>query len=215
VPTRSDRAERDDLLAAYVDGVGELTPDERRGIEARLPELRADAAATRDLLAALRDLPAEGAEPVWADLAKRISDEVGPVAPRAWWRRWLWPATTTLALATCAALAIYAGSTRTAEPIATLPPAPAPVALTPHPAPAPAANAVWLDGEAVDLDDTDSGSLDALRELDELGDLDPPDATADITGGALLPTPDLAWVDDLDPVSLARAERWLVGRKGT
>ncbi len=100
------------------------------------------------------------------------------------------------------------------SPLALPAPAPAPVAvIAPHPAPAPSADAVYLDGEAVELgalgDDNDS-ALGALGGLD-----DEPSTDDDIIGNALLPTPDLAWVDDLDSESLAVAERWLVEQKGS
>ncbi len=71
-PSNNKPMHDNELLSAYVDGVGELTPEERRAIELELPALRADADATRELLAALRELPEVGNEPVWNDLAKRI-----------------------------------------------------------------------------------------------------------------------------------------------
>ena len=55
-------AEHDDeLLAAYLDGVSELTPDERKRVEAQLGEL--DVAGTRAMIDQLRSLPPEGREP--------------------------------------------------------------------------------------------------------------------------------------------------------
>ncbi|MEO7734226.1 MAG: hypothetical protein ABIY55_24900, partial [Kofleriaceae bacterium] len=64
-PTEHDRAALD---TAYVDGVAELAPDERRAIEARLaadPAVRAEHAAVRRLLERMRAVPPEGNEPDW------------------------------------------------------------------------------------------------------------------------------------------------------
>ena len=52
----------DELMTAYVDGVSELTTEERRRVEELLandPGLRTDEAATRLLLEQLRSLPPE------------------------------------------------------------------------------------------------------------------------------------------------------------
>src|SRR5262245_19282506 len=99
-----------ELLAAYVDGVGELTADERRRVEQLLhddPTARADEAATRELLDNLRDLPPLGVEPSWTALEQSISREVGPDVPRVpWWRRNLKWIESSLALAATAAIAI-------------------------------------------------------------------------------------------------------------
>src|SRR5688572_9157503 len=94
----------DELLAAYVDGVTELTTEERRHVEellARDPALRTAESDTKAVLDQLRALPPEGVEPDWTALERAIRDEVGPTVPRSWWRpawRWLVPATA-LALA--------------------------------------------------------------------------------------------------------------------
>ncbi len=194
----------DALLAAYVDGVGELTPAERRAVEAQLPARGAEVDATRDLLAALRDLPGEGEEPRWTELAARISAAVGDRVPRPWWRRVLVPATAALALAACAAVYIHGrGGDAPSVPEA----APTAMNAPPHVADAAALNdTVWLDGQAVEL-----GALDPSA----LADLEGDHGDDDVIAGALLPTPDLAWIDDLDAAGLAVADRWLVDRKGT
>src|SRR5689334_16487264 len=92
--------ERDvhNLIAAYVDGVTELTPDERKAVEARLaddPAARTEQAATRELLDSLRDLAPHGNEPDWSAMERAIGEAVGPTVPRPWWRsravRWLLP----------------------------------------------------------------------------------------------------------------------------
>lgn len=205
----------DALLAAYVDGVGELTTAERRAVEARLPALGAEVEATRGLLAALRDLPGEGEEPRWTELAARIAAEVGDRVPRPWWRRILVPATAALALAACAAVLVHA---RAGSPGAPPDAAPMAVIVPAHLAPAAPASddTVWLDGQAVELGALDPSALAELGgdrgdRVDRGDDADDDDVIA----GALLPTPDLAWVDDLDAAGLAVADRWLVDRKGT
>jgi hypothetical protein len=221
------RAERGaELLTAYVDGVAELSTDERRRIEARLardPGARADEAGVRALLDRLRTLPSEGSEPDWAAMERSIHDAlaVGRDVPRPWWRNWRWLApTATLATAMVVLLVMWRR----------------PAALEPSTAPARAVHALpaqpddvvalWLDGAEVEV---------ALSASDMLGDVvldddEPalPEAAADAadTAGAaelgLLPPADLAWVDRLDDAALSRAERWLAaehaspapGRKG-
>src|SRR6516165_2217729 len=80
----------EELLAAYVDGVAELTPEERARVEARLgePEIAADRAATQGMIDKLRALPPEGNAPDWRVLERRIASAVDSAKP-PWWRRWL------------------------------------------------------------------------------------------------------------------------------
>src|SRR5687768_12336163 len=102
------RRETAELLAAYVDGVTELSADERRRVEAKLasdPALRDDETATRDLISQLRSMSPADHEPDWSALERSIHDAVGPDVPNPWWRRWRW-ALPTVALATTAALAL-------------------------------------------------------------------------------------------------------------
>src|SRR5258705_11888029 len=90
---REPAAPTPELLAAYVDGVSELTPEDRRRVEDCLASdarARADETATRELLGQLRDLPPPGGAPDWAALERSIGDAVGPTAPRSWWRRFGW-----------------------------------------------------------------------------------------------------------------------------
>ncbi len=202
-----------DLISAYLDGVGELTPHERRRVEALLrdePDAAAEAKAATSLIARLRALPTEGAEPDWSALEREIRIAVGPQVPSGWrrpWLRWLLPVG---ALAVGAAIVMLIA--QPARPVS----APAPVAeRTPVAAPtvptlpavgeehAPAA-ALWLDGEAVEVGDVDPS---ALIEDDGSGE-----ALAD--DSALLPASNLDWIDSLDDHALDRAEAWLDHKKG-
>ena len=204
----------DELLAAFVDGVGELTTDERRRVEARLAEadgFRAEAAATRELIGTLRDLPTEGGEPDWAAMERAIRTEVGPSVPRPWWRGWRW-------LVPVGALALSAAVLmlvlRTPEPAQL-----APVALQlPDRGDAGMADSMvqtvpdevetvplWLDGEEIDVELQAADLLGA----DDLG----LGSTDDDSAVGLLPAGDLAWVDDLGDDDIAAAEAWLAKRK--
>jgi len=191
----------DDLLAAYVDGVGELTADERKRIETKLPEL--DGEGTRAMIDQLRALPPEGNEPDWRALQARIADAVAVRTP--WWRRWFVPAGALVMTAAAAMLWIH--HTPDPEPVT-----PAHVVVIAHasdaavPVPAPVAEPteIWLDGQLIDVSDVDESAV--------LGDLDDPETvTAEDDG--LLPAGDLGWVDQLDDHAIDRAEHWLERKK--
>ncbi len=209
---RRDRSSRD-LLAAYVDGVSELTAEERRALEERLAAddaLRAEAAETRALLGRLRELPGgshgSGGEPDWAELERSIMDAVGPEVPRPWWRRlgwrWVMPAAALAVGAAILALVVRAPE-READPAPVIG-APAPSgagagAPAPSGAPAPGSRdtmALWLDGEGIEV------VLDAEELLDVPWE-------SDHNLEDLLPASDLAWVDELVEDELARAEALL------
>ncbi|MBA3461010.1 MAG: hypothetical protein H0T46_13655 [Deltaproteobacteria bacterium] len=190
----------EELLAAYLDGVGELTPDERRRFEARLadePELRADAEATRGLLDQLRELPPEGNEPDWSLLERAIRDEVGGTAPRPWWRGWRWLVPVGALAMAGAVLALVL---RTPQPVAVFAVPDAGVTTV-----VPVTDdslALWLDGEHVDVD------LEAADDFidDEILFDDEPDPD-------LLTAGDLAWIDELGDDDVAAAEAWLARKK--
>lgn len=191
-----------DLLAAYVDGVAELAPDERRAIEAALadsPDARADEAEVRGLIDQLRALPPEGEEPDWAAMERSIRAAVGDRVPRPWWRRWQWIAPASTLLTGLAVLMLVLWR----QPVAPLgEPAPVRHAVS-APAPHDDVVALWLDGAEVDVDpDVAPEMLDVA-----MGD----DGDGDEIG--LLPTDDLGWVDQLDGDALSRAERWLDGAR--
>ena len=206
----------EELLAAYVDGVAELSADERRRVERLLeadPGARGEADATRGMIDRLRELPAEGQEPDWGELERQIRAAVGPIAPRPWWKRWFWLAPAGVLVAAAAGIVLWISAGRT--PVETVAPAPVTPPLVAHevahaapeqPIAADAADdassLMWLDGDVVDLDDVDPSALP-----DEL-------ATEDTSSGALLSAPDLGWIDELDDSALDQADHWLSKRKG-
>ncbi len=208
------RRNTEELLAAYVDGVAELTPDERARVEALVAadaEVRAERDATRAIVDQLRALPASGTEPDWAQLAQRIASAVGPGAPRAWWRNWRWliPIGALAAASAAALLLVHRTPAPSEAPTVAQQPivAPAPKPAATEPA---AKTQLYLDGETVEVDDADANRL-----LDELMD-DKPDADAPIADEelGLLPATDLGWIDNLDDAAIERAEHWLAKKKG-
>jgi len=207
-------ADRDDdeLLAAYCDGVTELSIDERKRVEALLAadaNLRIEETATRALIGTLRELPSEGTEPDWSAMERAIRSQVPDHVTRQWWRpvwRWLVPVTAIATMATIALLA-FGGEREGAkesvrEPIAAA--IDAGVAPPERVAASEDNVAILLDGEDVVLESAD----DDLLEVDEmlLGEGD---------GGVqgLLSSDDLAWIDDLDEDDAVFAEKWLDERK--
>jgi hypothetical protein len=154
----------------------------------------------RALVAKLRQLPPEGVEPDWQALEAAIRAEVGDQAPRPWWRNWRW-IVPVWALATTAVVALLVlRSDKPIEHQAVVPARSDAGVSEEHP---PAATAVmWLDGEMVEI-----GETDALDEIDaEARAALAPDP--DVTGG-LLPVSDYGWIDSLDDEAIARAEDWL------
>jgi anti-sigma factor RsiW len=208
----------EELLSAYVDGVGELAPEERRAVEQMLrddPSARADEAATRELLDGLRDLPPIGNEPSWTQLEQAIGREVGGEVPRVaqgmrpwaaflrgpWWRRNLKWIESGLAIATVAAIAMLWLSR--GEPVE---PLQGPT-VEKHPREQPTSDkvALWINDDAVEV-----GEADAQRLIDDFDDEIQALATEDDgSDNSLVPTTTLEWVDGLDDKSLENAERWL------
>lgn len=199
--------EADELLAAYLDGVGELTPEERRRVEARLadePELRADAEATRGLLGQLRELPPEGNEPDWSQLERAIRDEVGDAArrPAPWWRGWRWLVPVGAIAMAGAVLALVLRTPEPSDVIAVPHAGDAGVAQSvPAPAPEEDTLPLWLDGEHVDVELLAAEDFVDDELFDEEADPD------------LLTAGDLAWVDELGDDDVAAAEAWLARKK--
>lgn len=211
----------DELLAAYCDGIAELSTDERRRVEELLassPEARDDEQATRAMLGALRELPREAstdAPPDWAAMERAIHQAVGPHAPRSWWRaslRWLLPVAALATAGTVLALWIrHAPAPTTDEhrpqPIATAPAVDAsPSAIAPPQGEE--SVALWLDGAAVNVDlddeellhDDESALLDDHEDETEIGDL--------------LPSANLGTVDQMSDDEIADLEAWLARHPG-
>lgn len=198
-----------DLISAYLDGVAELTSDERKRVGELVrdePEAAAEAAAVRAMIGELRALPHEGREPEWSVLEREIRLAVGPQVPSGWRRAWVWliPGGALVAGAAIMLLLAHPGRevASAPAPIAER----APVAALPTGEGPPAGEAIWLDGEAVEL-----GDVDPSFSSDDAGD-DTGEALADESG--LLPATNLDWIDDLDERALDRAEAWLDHKKG-
>lgn len=213
------------LLGAYVDGVAELTPDERRSAEALVtcdPAARAEADAMRGVIDQLRALPPDGDEPDWSAMARAIGQAVDAAPRRPWWRRWRWwvPA---LTCATAAVVLVAAWPAMTRPPTAPGPAEHAPGPAAPDRTTADQAAAaesvvsLWLDGNVVEVDLAVTGELGG-----NFGEVDPSAWPGELAGDeetahddpGLLPASDLAWIDRLDETALDRAESWLAARKG-
>ena len=199
----TDRATDRDLIAAYQDGVSELTADERRRVEELVhsdPAIRAEADAAKAMIAELRALPPEGTEPNWTVLEREIRAAVGPTVPRRPFRLWRWLVPVG-ALAMTAAIAMLVihhphDGLQVAAPAVR-----DDGGLLAAPITAPeAATGLWLDGHVVDVDDLDPAFLD-----DDDGDA--------LATGGLLPADDLHWIDSLDDSAIDRAETWLDKKK--
>lgn len=227
--SRDSRDRRDDdaaLLTAYVDGVSELSPDERHRVEgwlARDAEGRADADAVKGLIDQLRALTPEGdgaGEPDWAAMERSIRSAVAAEPPLPWWRRWRWivPAMTCV---TAAAVLIVIWPRPHRVRTEPSPPRPPPAQVAGEPA-SDGELTLWLDGEAVDVDlskgDAPRDVLGAVSgpAAPSVGETagDDPGESGDGDEVGLLPATDLAWIDHLDAAALDRAERWLAGNKG-
>ncbi|HEX5058371.1 MAG TPA: hypothetical protein VFV99_03380 [Kofleriaceae bacterium] len=171
------------------------------------PELDAD---DRALVAKLKDLPSEGTEPNWQELEAAIRAEVGDQAPRPWWRNWRW-IVPVWALATTAVIALVVMcSNHEPERQAVVPAVfDAGVPSAPEQAEPTTTTALWLDGEAVQLDDVPGSALDEL-DGEARAALTPDD---DVSNG-ILPATDYGWLDTLDDEAMVAAEDWL-NRKRT
>jgi hypothetical protein len=199
--------ERDDeLLSAYVDGIGELAPDERRRVELSIadPAVRSDEVATRELIGELRALPPAGGPPDWSALERSIAEATGPTVPRPWWSRWRF-ALPAFAVALAAAIVFLVvrpdREDATLEPIVTNP---APEIVNPDPV-----FAVYLDGMGMEIELTGEDLFD-----EPFDDLVADDGMLEIVAPDMLAPDDLAWVDDLADEDLERVERYLERGRG-
>jgi anti-sigma factor RsiW len=209
----------EELLTAYLDGVSELTPDERKRVEVRLardPDFKREADELRAVIDQARASSAvqPEAEPDWSALERQIREAVGPTVPMPWYRRmrWLAPIST---LATTAAIALVWLHHAPADHAQVTPDRDASVAFIAPSAPAhveaaPAANpagstTIYIDGQIIDVSNVDPEALvnDGAS-----------DGTADASSSGLLPASDYGWIDQLDDKAMERAERWLARKKG-
>lgn len=209
-----------ELISAYLDGVGELAPAERKRVEELLrdePASTAEADDVKALLGQLRATPPEGSEPDWSVLEREIRIAVGPQVPGGWRMRvrslrWLLPIG---ALATGAALVLLVVHPREHDS-PDLAPAPlaaaAPVSAPSAAAAGPHAEALWLDGVAVELGDVDPGLLLDYDGDDDGAGAGSADAIADDSD--LLPATNFEWLDALDERAIDRTEAWLDHKKG-
>lgn len=154
-------------------------------------ELDAD---DRALIAKIKALPDEHAEPDWTAMARNIRLAVADEKPRRRWWLFALPA-----LAVGGAAAILALTLHRDEPVSPVAVRHAPpVTVEEHPEPS---AAVYLDGDAVDIDAVDPSALDE--------DLGPPDIASDDDN--LLPTDH--WIDRLDDRALDHVEKILDKKK--
>ena len=204
----------DELLAAYLDGVSELTPEERKSVELRLerdPEFKREADELRAVLDRARSSATPAPELDWSALERQIREVVGPTVPVPWWKRLRWVAPIST-LATTAAIALvwlhHAPADHATPRDAAIVAAPAPAVEAPKPTAAhdndkPAT--IYIDGQVIDVSNVDPEAM--------IGD-DASDNTADATSTGLLPASDYGWIDQLDDKAIERAERWLAKKKG-
>jgi anti-sigma factor RsiW len=207
----------EELLTAYLDGVAELTPDERRRVEQRLandPALQREADELRSLIQRTRASAMPTVEPDWSALERQVREAVGPTVPLPFWRRLRWLAPVGTLVTTAAIALIWLHHTPTdraaivhdAGTLALVAPA-APAAPAPAVEPA-AAPAVYIDGQVIDISNVDPEAL-----MDDM-DGSPDDTAAAEPDSALLPAADYNWIDQLDDQAMERAERWLERKHG-
>jgi anti-sigma factor RsiW len=207
------KTDDEELLTAYLDGVGELTPDERKRVELRLerdPAFKREADELRAVLDQARSSASvqPAAEPDWSALERQIRESVGPAVPMPWWRRmrWLAPISTLATTAAIALLWLHHAPTdhatlapRDAGNVAIVAPPAAPVAAPEVAKP----TTIYIDGQIIDVSNVDPEALVNDGASDD---------TASSSG--LLPASDYGWIDQLDDKAMERAERWLARKKG-
>jgi hypothetical protein len=194
-----------------------------------MPEDAALDATDDALVAKLRALPLEGGEPDWRTLEASIRASVAPLSiPVPWWRNWRWLVPLTTVAATAAIVLVVATQhSRTAPSVAVishdagLPKADKGAEPAVAEAKSSNAPAMWLDGEALELDDLDSAADDSLDALEDEAPSElravasPEPATVEAVEGAegsieaMLPVDGYGWIDSLDDEAAARVERAL------
>lgn len=201
MPMRND----DELLAAYADGIAELSSDERRRVEALLDgsaTMRDELAATRGTIDQLRALPPVGEEPDWNALERSIRGAVADMPLKrpfwSWGRSWKWLVPTFGTAVAALAIVVTMKSGKDIDHPVAIAPIPSPVAPrhVDPPMPKPE-NIISVGGEAIDIGDLD------IKALDD------PEEARDTVDGALLAQPDLGWMEQLDDRKLDRIEKVL------
>ncbi len=230
-------------------------PDDHEGLDAtRAPKATPDSAdetgfdaVDTALLGTLRALPPEGSEPRWRELEAAIRAQVASMPmPAPWWKRWHWVVPiSALAMATAIVSIVtfanrHSGDRQNGGDVRVTDER----SGTEHDTGSSAnerdradregvtATAVYLAGEAVELDDdTALAALAALSavavggngelgesgqpdEIDEIDGTDNVHAVGEATGEpavveSILPLADYRWLDSLDDAALARVEHVL------
>jgi hypothetical protein len=206
------RLSPEELLAIWAHRPEDLSADERREVEALLardPDARRDADATRALLQRVADLPAEGTEPAWDDLAAGIRAacaglEVPAPSPSRWarWRTWMIAGAGTALVASGAAIALWAGGGSALSPAVDRPARMA-IRMTPDApitAEVPAIESLATDDVAALIDAVEDNPV--VADAPSISDDDDE-----------LPA-DLAWIDTLDESSVDELVRWLDTQPG-
>ncbi len=197
-----------EMLAAYVDGVGEMAVEERRRVERYLASdssARAEQVATREILDQLRELDDEPAAQDWSAMEAAIHAEVGDEVPRrSWLYRWRF-ALPAFAVA-AAVIAILVVRSRTSDD-ETMPIAFVPRTEVQQPVFAEVDQRVTVYLDGTDLEIALDTAEAADDELDDLMFARVSDLDDEALG--FLETTDLGWIDELDDDALARAERLL------
>ncbi len=199
-----------------------------------MPDAREDHALDDDdraLIAKLRALPSEGDEPDWRALEAQIRAQVAPLRmPAPWWRNWRWLVPIGALATTAAIVLVLAGRPHATDDTGDLATSTtrhdASVAAEPSRAPDVAddvatAPAMWLDGEAVDLDEISVEALEIDPVLDEPALVLDPTAVPDEAGeyrpietiGGMLPVSDDRWIDSLDDDAADRLEQFLARKR--
>jgi anti-sigma factor RsiW len=184
-----------DLIAAYLDGVTELAPDERRRVEALIaadPEAAAEADATREMIDQLRALPVPEAPE-----GRALGDAIAGALPAARPARSRAPIYAGLAALAAMVVAYVATRAPTEVP-------PRAVAIESAPPPTTSSH-IWLgeDNDPLDLDvDEAATAIDELAPSDD--DLDYISWEPDPFGAQFG-----ARIDAVDDAAMDRIEHWL------
>jgi hypothetical protein len=209
------RPSPDELITAWAHRPESLTAEERSEVEALLasdPQRRAAIEDDRALLARIADLPADGIEPVWDDLAASIRAACPtprPAPPGLWsrWRAWIAAGAGGGLIAAAAATALWAGAGETL--------APAIDHVARHRADTSSSVAVAVPAlDALD-DSSVAAMLDVVEEDPAIAVEGSDDGGDEADDPAAIPSADdLAWIDSLDESSVDTLVTWLDTQPG-